>query len=198
MERVKIFPQKSLLSSFSLMEVILAMTVLVVGLVFVLRLFPVGLSASREAIAEKYSAESVDHFLHIYALMLKSSAAAWEKYGTNLPTSKPGAAESNWEAWESISSEHTIYSYGAPDNYSLWRVEQRAPGTDAADFMAVFRIWIDESIQVWDYDSTSSSWVSSYIMPATALAINLETSWPAGIPYARRSKGSYRLEIFKP
>ncbi len=75
---------------FNMIEVLLALTVIAVGMTSVLGLFPVGLNASREAIAQNCSADVADQMVTYMRVMGESSSDAYTYTFTdtnnNLPT----------------------------------------------------------------------------------------------------------------
>jgi type II secretory pathway pseudopilin PulG len=180
---------------FSLVEVVLALGILGIGLVQVMRLFPVGLSSVRDAVAERYAADSADHFLHQIALQLKNSSneyANWQRYGLSLPDSKPqGEEPTEWNEWFSGPS---TTCWTESDTCQFVKVEQRTQDAELADFSAIYRIWRD-SVSYWNYED--GNWVEETIDEDTALGLNVEVSWPATVPYQQRQTALYRLEIFK-
>ena len=63
---------------FNMIEILLALTVIAVGMTSVLGLFPVGLKASREAIAQNCSADVADQMVTYMRVMGESSATAYD------------------------------------------------------------------------------------------------------------------------
>ena len=63
------------------------------------------------------------------------------------------------------------------------------------DFSSVYRLW-REDVTTPNPNPTVGGSIT--MNPLSALAINLEASWPAELPYQRRQKAVYRLEVFKP
>jgi hypothetical protein len=74
-------------------------------------------------------------------------------------------------------------------------MEQRIPGTEANDFSATCRVWRDAVVS-WRFES--GQWTEYPLLPADALGLNLEVSWPATIPIERRRTALYRIEVFRP
>ena len=75
---------------YSMIEMALAIGVVAVGMISVLALFPVGLDANRDAVAESYAADAADMFLNFFAQSLKSDPTVWTTFAA-LPTTKPPA-----------------------------------------------------------------------------------------------------------
>ena len=100
----RVFPPGTTLHRrvFSMVEVVLGMGLIAFGLLSVLGLFPVGLTANRDSIA----ADSAYQFLHLLAARLRDptgNCTAWTQFGLPLPTSKPSDAEptNSWTLWYS-------------------------------------------------------------------------------------------------
>lgn len=181
--------------AFSLVEVVLGLGLIAFGIVSILGLFPVGLSATRDAISESYAADSVDEFLHFLASRLKDPSSDfqnWNDFGVALPTTKPGDSEpQEWIQW--IAQDTTTLWYGG-QNREFYRVEQRGAGATAPDFDAVYRVW-RTPVTISRFED--GAWVEGTANVNVAMAINAEASWPMRIPYARRAKALYRLEVYR-
>jgi Tfp pilus assembly protein PilV len=74
---------------FNMIEILLALTVIAIGMTSVLGLFPVGLKASRQAIAQNMSADVAEQMVTYMRVMGESSATAYDATfvtaATNLP-----------------------------------------------------------------------------------------------------------------
>lgn len=64
---------------FNMIEVILALTVVAVGMTSIMGLFPVGLNASRNAIAQNMSADVADQMITYLRVMGESSQTAYDE-----------------------------------------------------------------------------------------------------------------------
>ena len=84
---------------FNMIEVLLALTVIAIGMTSVLGLFPVGLKASRQAVAENSSANVADQMVTYMRVMGESSDSAYTATfvttATNLPNYDSGTDELN-------------------------------------------------------------------------------------------------------
>ena len=181
---------------FSLIEVVLGLGLLAFGILTTMRLLPISLRANRDSIAESYAADAVDEFLHAIATKMKDPAddfAGWEEYGLSLPTSKPTASEPSqtWSEW--YSDESTVFWRGGSSN-EYYKVDRRTPGTSATDFSGIFRVWRG-SVTFSSY--SDGSWHEPPASTDVAVALHVEVSWPAFLPYSRRQKSLYSLEVFK-
>lgn len=182
---------------FNMIEVVLGLGLISVGLISTLGLFPVGLAATRNSIAESYAADSADQFLHFLASRLKNPAGdyqSWAEFGQKLPTSKPSATEPSqtWTEWYSEDTA-TFWFAGAQNQY--YRVEQKAAGADTPDFAAVYRVWRD---YVTASRYVNQTWQTTTLSDDIALSVHVEVSWPTTLPYQQREKALYNLEVYKP
>ncbi len=171
--------------NFNMVEIVLAIGAIAVGMVSIMALFPVGLSANRDAIAENYSADSAEELLHYLAVQAKRSGQ-WSSYmgpaaGT-LDTSKPGADESSLTF--SQVGDSSIYTSG---DRSFYQIIQKAAGGAVADFTGIYRVW---------YTGLTIS--GTNIDTGIAACLHVEASWPAELPYGNRQKSEFLLEIFNP
>lgn len=179
---------------FNMIEIVLALAVIAVGMVSIMALFPVGLTASRNAVAESYGADSADQFLHWYAAKAKAN---WGAYVGGMASSKPGPSEGGWLADQSNIAN---LQFQPDDTYNgVYRItfEHGSGGNEVVDFSGIYRIWRD-TIQAYRWNDATSSWVVYSVTMDEAVAINLEASWPAEIPYTARTKKIFRLEVFQP
>jgi type II secretory pathway pseudopilin PulG len=77
---------------FNMIEVLLALTVIAIGMTSVLGLFPVGLNASRNAVAQNMSADVADQMVTYMRVMGESSDAAYNStfdYNDSVTTDLP-------------------------------------------------------------------------------------------------------------
>lgn len=191
-----------------MIEVLLALGVIAIGAVSIMALFPYGFASSRDSVAESFAGDSADQFLHWFAAQARSSGG-WSAYADNpawLPAGKPGvpapgASEAlPWDSPTQITpdNDNLWYAKSVPSTPGLLRVTfRRGSSTQPiVDFSSVYRFWREE---VTIPDPRPGSGGSDIALSTdSALAINLEASWPAELPYQRRQKAVYRLEVFKP
>ena len=194
---------------FSMIEVVLGIGLITFGLVNVMRLFPVSLNATRDSIADSYAANSADQFLHFLSAKLRDPSnnhENWQRYGLALPSAKPSSTEPSqtWRPWfgeylnaDSPESWTTKFSVGGSAN-QYYKIEQRAAGPQdgpgRSDFSAVYRVWRND-ISFPHY--VDGSWQQIKANENVAMAINIEISWPLALPYRRRHKSLYHLEVYK-
>ena len=185
-------------SQFNMIEVVLALGVVAIGAVSLMALFPVGFGAGRDAAAESFAADSADQFLHWFAARARNNWSTFMQGGSAfpLPTQKPYSLDDDMETDNWTGGTQTVtptLTLTRHTSAGLMKVEMAG---SIADFSGVYRIWRD-SVEVPYLDRDGTTQTQS-MDSATAVAINLEASWPSQLPYTRRKKHVYRLEIFKP
>ncbi len=176
-----------------MVEMALAMGAVGVGLVSIMALFPVGINANRDNIANSYAADSVDEFMNFYANHVKQSGGNWALFAQNLPDAKDTTTPDTNVAWVAVPNSPFSHS----PSYQFWKVEQQTPGTGFVEFSAVYRLW-RSSPSVKYYDHGSSSWIETSIDSTKAIVLNVEACWPMLAPYANRRKQLFYLEVFNP
>jgi hypothetical protein len=199
----------------------LALGVIVVGLVSVLALFPIGANANRDAAAGNYSSQSAEQMLNIMANYMTSSSANWKQIIGTATSQDPDqeiqkcTTQGEWSTclsndWDPTS--RTLDDYDktsaldvtgsglikAPNSVKTFnqgllikseheRDTTASPPEMMTDFQAIAVFW-RENVEI-----------SGHTIPDNyATALNMEVSWPAELPYARRQKARYRLEVFNP
>ena len=180
---------------FNMIEVALGLGLIAFGLAGVLGMFPASLTAGRDSIAESYAAGAADEFLNFLAAYLKvplEDYDNWDTLGKGLPLEKPGPDEpTEWAEWF---SQETAQFCSGGENDEFYRIIQKAEGSTTADFAAVCRVWRGEVAYSYFSDGQWPSATASYDV---AMAISVEISWPADLPYERRHKALYTREIYK-
>ncbi len=184
-------------SPFNMVEVLLALGVIGIGAVSVLALFPYGFASTRDAVAESFAGDSADQFLHWFAAQARLSWVTYAGDATWLPDDKPGVPSpgnlesGSWGSSQSI-TPNLIYQRHSSDS-GVTKVQfQRGSSPPLVDFSSVYRLWKDPVTIPQFSGSDYACDINS------AVAINLEASWPAELPYSRRHKAVYRLEVFRP
>ncbi len=182
---------------FNMVEVALAMGVLSWGAVVVTELFPVSLTASRDSISESYAAHSAELFLAVFRSRLRmrqnGEYVFWNQLCQDLPTAKPDSDEPDSDEWSEWFADDTmtIQRHSTP---RFFRVAQQAQGMPVPDFCAVYRMW--RGPVAYSYYS-DGQWCEAEANPDIAIAVNVEVSWPANIPYQRRRKALYSMDFCK-
>ncbi|MDD5699480.1 MAG: hypothetical protein PHH77_12775 [Victivallaceae bacterium] len=68
---------------FNMIEILLALTVIAIGMTSILGLFPVGLNASRDAVAENCSADVIDQLITYFRVINESGSKYSENFGSS-------------------------------------------------------------------------------------------------------------------
>ena len=181
--------------TFNLVEIVLAMGAIAVGLVSIMALFPVGLNASRSAMAESYAAEAADQFLHWMQYKIDTTANGWSEYmvgggSSEIGTGVPGAADKAFFAdsagnWYDPPN-NTILQKTANDQ--IFKIVRETTGStgDVRDFEAIMALWRG-SVTTPGGTTIGENYAGS---------LNVEISWPAQLPYTERETATYVLELF--
>jgi len=191
---------------FNLIELMLALGVIVVGLVSVMALFPIGANANRDAIAENYSAMAAEQMLNSLAQYLRNpdTPLDWESKRSAIDTLSADASTAVGE----IASQQPLPGgdYTIPVPTALAGIAGTVYMKTADTFNEGFRIEC-KNADYTDFEGMMALWQEPIrINPAPAppvpytfgTVLNIEISWPAQLPYNRRQKARYRLEVFNP
>lgn len=181
------------ISCFNMIEVAIALAVIAVGVVSIMALFPIGLAASRDAMAESYASEMADMLLHYNATLLKRN---WDVTISQYIADDAAAAQ----AAESNLSGQTAFEFPAAGSHT-WFTPSSSPGAlkierrtgQVTDASIIFHLWKQQP-QYTYYDG--SAWQTSNINGESGLC--LEATWPAALPLTRRQRAMYYLEVVKP
>lgn len=185
--------------SFTMIEIVLALGVIVIGVISVLGLFPVGLNASRNAIAESHACEAADQFLHYLEYRIRSDPNGWTTWvwdgsnvgdipdamGTpnNAPLSLPAGGMWN---------DGTMHDIGAPDD-GIYKVVTYVDSDDSGDLSTGDIRDFEGIVAVWQEDLV----VGGTTVPRNiAAALKVEISWPAQAAHADRKTAVYHYELF--
>jgi len=188
---------------FNMVEIVLAIGVIAIGVISIMALFPVGIQAGRDAMATDYSAHAADQLLHWLEYQIRNGT--WSDYMTTggskeIPeyASRPDADDFDLSTASGHDASGTLY----------WKT-----GASPADTVyKIIRYHDANSNNQWDageltdFEAIAVVWRSQVTVPGqsgpqtlpytTAAALNLEISWPAQLPYGRRTKKTYTLELF--
>ena len=220
-EEMKLAIAKAQLKQFTLVEVTMSIAVIAIGMMGIMALFPIGFQASRNAIGDNYSSDLADQFLNVVAMQCKQYKIGvkdgWGEWIT-------GDANTGWTNYNSsINNIDTKPSDTALDSANVIKgnmvfgdidnngyddaglyFDNDTPGAfyveaksgNITDFEGVIALWTEPI----EYDVgqfiTHDGTVSGEHTIATRLC--LEISWPKSIPYSRREKRNYVLEVFNP
>lgn len=180
---------------FNMIEVVLGIGLLAFGLVAVLGVIPATLRTDRAAMQETHAAFNAEQFLSFLRTELRdpgNSYENWDRYVSDLPTSKPGTSEpSSWTEW--VADDTVTYWSGGSDR-QFFKALQPGPTDADPEFTAVCRVWRDQ-VTVRRLDG--STWVTDTVPVSEAVAINAEISWPERLPYAQRRKALFQVEVYR-
>lgn len=181
-------------AAFSMLEVVLALAVVAFGIVSVLALLPASMKASRESVADTHSSRVGEHLITMLATALEgaASATAWNSAILALPTAKPGSTEPT-EGWVRWRAQDGITYWQPGTGSPLFRTELRGQDSDYAEFGGMCRVWRGP---VTICELVDGAWQNRTLPAAAAVALNLEVSWPVQVPYERRQKALYALNVF--
>ncbi|OGV65199.1 MAG: hypothetical protein A3K19_24205 [Lentisphaerae bacterium RIFOXYB12_FULL_65_16] len=186
---------------FNLIEVVLGLGLIAIGLLSAVGAFPMCLNATRDSIAESYASESADQLLHVLAAVLKTPDEDghyenWDDYGRQLPYDKPSSTEPySWTTLSWLSGDTVTFRCGGTDN-QFYFVEQKPAGAKSCDFTGVYRVW--KTAVKYSVYQDGVGWTEATADDGIAIGLNMEISWPANVPYERRAKALYHLEVYKP
>lgn len=207
------------LKTFTLVELTMAIAIIAIGMVGVMALLPVGLNATRDAMADNYTADMADQFLHYTAVRCNMPNEAggtpydWTDgthFVKNLPSLNSARIDaSNYKTDATITSEETtlniqwdspdflnICKGGTSDTTGTYGIVQKS-GT-VTDFKAIVRIW-KSPIEYFDSSGTKKYITSDGTITGNieyGVRLNCEIAWPPEKPYSMREKRNYILEIF--
>jgi type II secretory pathway pseudopilin PulG len=190
---------------FSLIEIVIALGVMSIGIVAIMGVIPMGLNASRDAIADNYSADSANQLLHYLSQSVRSD---WTTRINALPDEPPNistaAGPYNVAPWTLMTGTGNMYEDGTVYTGDVYRIVQKtdrpAPYSDTiVDFDAIVRVWKTPTIG-WEYDPAGPPyWPEAKDDTYNKRALlNLEISWPSAIPFNGRRKSYYAIEVSKP
>jgi len=183
---------------FNMIEVVLALGLVAVGLVSIMALFPVGVNASRDGMAEGYAATAADQILHHFAYLARED---WDLH--MLPTALGGGGRIEVDAngpddVDRADFTPTGTALDAPTN-TLYQ----ASATDWKHYK-IIRSTTLQATTVTDFEAIAVLWRSQIQLPISngqvlwpyGGKLNVEISWPAGVPVTQRSKSYYCVELF--
>ena len=181
-------------NQFTLVEIVLAMGIVALTLVAILPLITVVIKDSKDSISDTYVADTSEQFLHYIAGKAKND---WSHYIYSDETAYITSSKSeddDMTGW-STSPVYGENIYSITDHH-IYGIKQ---GTAAiTDFIGVIRVW-KSPVTSQMYDNKDDEWYDNkdeYYEYSAGL--NIEISWPAEIPYKKREKKYFYLEVFKP
>ena len=187
MHEHRIINKNTVVSKFSMVELVLSLIVVISGIVVVMASIPVGLESNKKAMGAGFATDAGEQFLRYNASRIKRE---WDWINVFANT-KPGAGEPAIYDW----LDSPIFTVGnvritpargldtSTDNNSGFFLLEQATGSQV-DFSAVLRVWKDLSVSA---DSSKNA------------RLHVEVSWPASVPYGsnERKKEFFSLDVVK-
>lgn len=195
---------------FTMVEVVLALGVALAGVLCVMALLPVGINASRDAIADTYLPDVAGEVMTYIQTRYNENPANINGFNAGRPAI-PGTFERG--TYEDAAADIFGRAVNSPgsvvveeDSFvGLFKIEQKvtaADGFQIVEFDGEALIWRQDptaaegsATAVFDEFSMSNSNIANY-----ANCVFVEISWPYEMPYHRRIEQgnfrTYRLELF--
>ena len=193
-------------SPFTLVEVLIAMGICVIGICSIMVLFPVGANASREASMSVYAANAAEQMLKYAKLLIVSddSGNAFKHFTGWTLEDKSTYEDGSKQEPEGTLNEKDISAGSVSDDVKkilethdtkLTAYDNNVYKLDFVtdefeDFSCFISMW-PTAVRVDDGDNTSP-------VIGRTVNLNVEVSWPADLEYDLRQKATYSLFVFKP
>ena len=211
---------------FTLVEILIALGICAIGVCSIMVLFPIGASASRDAAMVGYAANAADQVLHFakdcimqdesinhdsftYFTRSKNNPEGWSF--SNVNTYKDGdkyglevSLDEGEDHWNDLSNSTNEYDQ---DLVSILQ-DSETIIKSKSEFKNVYLVkfktntYEDFSCLVSLYPRIITS--NLVVSPSPefkikgAVSLRAEVSWPAQLPYDKRQKTEYALDIFLP
>jgi Tfp pilus assembly protein PilV len=210
---------------FTLVEVLIAMGICVIGVVSVMGLFPVGANATRDANMAFNADQAAEQMLNLTKYLFLDEVinekvqngtghnvfemiTGWDIEDTSTYTSqtKPGA-NAEPDNWSDFSSNGTFADSGSTSEAYIQMLANSGTVIENSGWQLYRLGFVTKNgvENLEDFACVIRLWVtpvyvdeldaSSLILPRIA-TINVEVSWPADLPYEHRQKAEYSLDIF--
>ena len=191
-------------SKFTLIELLLALVILVIGFQGFVSLFSTSLDSSHAAIGQTNSTDAIQQFLYLISDNIKDDWA-W----TNAFPTEKGEINDTWVGW---SDNLIVDSSGVKIDFmsdmaartvddmvnspsineeGVFRIRHFS-SDENVDFSAKMRVWKKE--EIIKRDCGEENIVVDFGKKAIVYA---EISWPAEIPYNEREKETYSINVFQ-
>jgi len=213
---------------FTLVEIMLALGVCAIGVCSIMVLFPIGVTACRDAAMKTYTANMADEMLHYTQYLITKDQASWNLY---IATE---SADEKYIPKVTESDDYEAYCKGVLEvillpemiDHSKWKQINADLGKDFYEnqskphvyqFISTQEIqsgkWGDTELDsdgnpIFDESKidfrcvgllTKEKITSSFDIPLeVACKLKVIITWPAEIPYDQREKSVFSLEVFKP
>ena len=180
---------------FNLIEIVLAMAIVGVGVASVIGMFPVAIQASKDSIAENYSADAADQMLAQIERMAAKDWTIVNSLPDSTTVSNPSSVSyANWTQTQTTGTNIYDTNTGTADlniSNGILGILQKTGSN--VDFAGHIKIW-KSHVTKQTYNGTS--WTSAPADYTSAARINIEISWPVEKPYLKRNTRLYCLDVF--
>jgi len=206
--------------NFTLVEVLIAMGVCVVGVCSIMALFPVGLANTRDTAMAGFSSSTADQMLHLIKgcivnedndedkastnFMALSGFTSIDSITENMGRDKPNVNEPEVESSDWVLIDSSTPGFGQLLNSFIVSEDTKIYQCGTAglykmsrgenDYDSIVRLWA-KPIKVTM--PTSKSGTAEFCLPRSA-RFHMEVSWPANKSYAKRQKMEYTLDVYCP
>lgn len=171
------------LSSYNLVEVVLALGVLAIGVCSIMGLFPVGAAATRDAVAETYAANAADQLVQRLKFKIKDDWVNWHDSLSEANDADVDAEGCNGEQWNRIGG--TVFQRDDEMVFQVLSYRGNAPSDlgneDEVDEKTDFRVL---------------ALVSSPEKNDGYIRLKIELEWPVEFPKASRRRVEYVYDVF--
>lgn len=188
-----------------MVEIVLALAVVAIGVLSIVSLVPIGSQAARDAIGESYASQTAEHLLNWIATDAKSNWDAYtdpSTYDGKIPSAGSSLATvstmnaGDWDERVSITDQNSTGLWEHKTVPAVFHVQQttRISVTERI-------VEMDAVVRVWRTPTQAPEWnVTSWVNTSDSnflrrMQLNMEVTWPATIPYNRRQKAYYTLEV---
>ena len=199
---------------FSLVEILLALGVVCIGICSVMVLFPVGVSANRDASMETYAAQAADQLLHYLEYKIETYSPAVNplvqlaaEYNVN--SSKPSIPSDLTQqlddasedpdnpgtpnSWMQISDQPQIFRYRGTSVFQFISVKEFSNSMNVnsadIDYRGLLRVWVSDVQSSSTPDFAGNTHVSAII--------HVLASWPAQLPESQQQSEEFTLFVSK-
>lgn len=180
-------------SAFNLIEITLAIAVVGIGVAAVMALLVPALNASKDSLADTYTADVVNTFVTYVRGQLSCKWGSSGKFNIGF-TGTPAEISDTANDWDLTGSSPLIPNTGIYSSKvtSIFRIKVDP------DFTAHMRVWY-EALSNNASNPSQFNKNGNAISPTTIdglVRFYFELSWPATIPYAARKKSLYVTEFY--
>ena len=180
-------------SAFNLIEITLAIAVVGIGVAAVMALLVPALNASKDSLADTYTADVVNTFVTYVRGQLSCKWGSSGEFNIEF-TGTPAEISDTANDWDLTGSSPLISNTGIYSSKvtSIFRIKVDP------DFTAHMRVWY-EALSNNASNPSQFNKNGNAISPTTTdglVRFYFELSWPATIPYAARKKSLYVTEFY--